>query len=286
MTFFGTIVSWLASGWIILRSVQLTWAWGMDRFGHKAVTSSRVSPAGPVHLFYSPVTLDGILLASIPWALCGVAILLPWVWPLFQRITRGKRPAGGDWLVWSNLAGRWICAGLILGSLMDYLPRPIKGFLTFDPYASPFSLGDYFTGIMVIVLWGLTAVLLIAPEAVRLGSSGFTGFIDSVFFPGARDKKPPYTIKLARFYVEKNRLDEAEAEFARMLKFYPQAPEAWQERLALAFLRERKLRSPAAAGEELEAHPAPQAVLAAGLKALRTAADQEKLHAVFLRQGS
>lgn len=63
--------------------------------------------------------------------------------------------------------------------------------------------------------------------------------------------------------------NEAEAEYARMLSFYPDQPEAWQERLALAFQR------PA------PADPEPSEMLAKGPKALTKPTDREALHRRF-----
>ena len=123
-------------------------------------------------------------------------------------------------------------------------------------------------------IWGaaILAAMLAAPELSILASSGFTRFIDAVFFPGAREAKPPYTLKLARFYVEKQRGEEAEAEYVRMLSFYPDQPEAWQERLTLAFRR-----------RDTPAGSTPEMVLAEALKALKTPTDREAVYQQFTR---
>ena len=118
----------------------------------------------------------------------------------------------------------------------------------------------------------LFLAFLIAPEISILSSSSFTRFIDAVFFPGAREAKPPYTLKLARFYVEKHRWEEAETEYARMLSFYPDQPEAWQERLTLAFRR-----------RDTPAGSTPEMVLAEALKALKTPTDREAVYQQFTR---
>ena len=114
--------------------------------------------------------------------------------------------------------------------------------------------------------------MLIAPEIAIVASSGFTRFIDAVFFPGGREAKPPYTLKLARCYVDKQRWEEAEAEYARMLSFYPDQPEAWQERLTLAFRR-----------RDTSAGSTPEMVLAGALKALKTPTDREAVYQQFTR---
>ncbi|MES2706021.1 MAG: tetratricopeptide repeat protein [Verrucomicrobiota bacterium] len=120
-----------------------------------------------------------------------------------------------------------------------------------------------------ILFASIFAAVLIVPEVTTIASAGFTSFIDSLFFPGSREKKPPYTLKLARFYVQKQRWDDAEAEYARMLSFYPDQLEAWKESLHVAF----------AQGEN--ADPAPDAILSKGLKKLKTPAEKEALFATF-----
>ncbi len=109
------------------------------------------------------------------------------------------------------------------------------------------------------------------PEVFRYATFCFTGFIDAVFFPGRREAKPPYTLKLARFYREQQRLSEAEAEYARVLSFHPEQLEAWQERLDLAFLRKEA------------ADPAPRDVLAEAIHALPQPRDKEVIFQRFSR---
>ena len=115
------------------------------------------------------------------------------------------------------------------------------------------------------------SAVLIGPEVSQLFSLGPSAFIDAVFFPGGREARPPYTLKLARFYVQKNRWDDAEEEYARMLSFYPRALEAWEERLALAFRRGG------------EADPEPRKILASAIKALQRPEDREAIHKCFTR---
>ena len=56
-----------------------------------------------------------------------------------------------------------------------------------------------------------------------------------------------------------------------MLSFYPGALEAWEERLALAFLR------------GADADPEPQKILALAIKALKRPEDQQVIHKRFTR---
>lgn len=170
---------------------------------------------------------------------------------------------------WLNIAGRWICGVIYLDHLFYWLPfHPSEFMRQLRPDAF-YDSAAYFAGIIRPFVLGTATALLIAPELTQLASAGFTGFIDAVLFPGGREAKPPYTLKLARSYVEKQRWDEAEVEYARMLFFYPDQPEAWQERLALAFQHPGP------------AEPAPAKVLAASFKALSKPEDREAVHRRF-----
>ena len=71
--------------------------------------------------------------------------------------------------------------------------------------------------------------------------------------------------------MEQQRLAEAEVEYARMLSFYPEQLEAWQERLDLAFRR------------KAEADPPPQEVLAGAIHALPQPGDKELIFQRFSR---
>lgn len=128
--------------------------------------------------------------------------------------------------------------------------------------------------------YGVLSVVLIAPEISQLASSGLTGFIDAVFFPNDRDRVPPYTLKLARFYVQQKRWTDADAEFERVLSHHPQRLEAWVERLEAACLRSS---TPASTPSAATADPdsTPEAILASALKNLPSAADRDTIHARF-----
>ena len=175
----------------------------------------------------------------------ALAIIVPWLRSWSVRFSCLKL---GMWISESvaenlNTAGRWILAVLCLSLVLQ---------------------GGFFMALFL--------AFLIAPEISVLSSSGFTRFIDAVFFPGAREAKPPYTLKLARFYVEKQRWEEAETEYARMLSFYPDQPEDWQERLTLAFRR-----------RDAPAGSTPERVLAEALKALKAPTDREAVYQQFTR---
>lgn len=171
-------------------------------------------------------------------------MMAPWTrkFLLFFRILQPEGPFTEARASSLNILGRWLlAAGIIVWN----------------------------SGSEGVLFSSIFAAVLVVPEMTTLASAGFTGFIDSLFFPGSREKKPPYTLKLARFYVQKQRLDDAETEYARMLSFYPHELEAWQESLRVAF----------AQGEN--ADPTPDEILSKGLKKLKSATDKEALFATF-----
>ena len=270
MTTYRTIVSWLAFFLLLWRGSSLTFVFLMDHFGWHRI-------AGPDEIFLflglSGPDLKETLVWGLLWGPISLMIVAPWLCAGYGRCRRLPFAAGleNDTALLLNVLGRWAFAFAWLASLLHWVPRGVEAFLSWNPTYREEPLQGYFTGIFVPWAISVLCAMLIAPEFSRMASSGFTAFIDAVFFPGGREKIPPYTLKLARFYVQKKRWDEAEAEYARMLSFYPEALEAWQERLDLAFQRKEA------------ADPAPREVLAEAIKALRQPRDKEAIFQRFSR---
>ena len=249
--------SWMAFYFLVFRGVMLgiSLLWDLN--------IPRVVGGGWYQLSGSDRRFDAMVWSPL-WGLLAIAIIAPWLREWLSKKGLLFVSIGEEHALRINVVGRWVLTLLILSAAFGILDNSLIEFLTFQPVLLA-GLARFFS----ILVTGLLFVLLPVPEVTTFASAGFTGFIDAVFFPGGREKLPPYTLKLARFYVEKQRWDEAEAEYARMLSFYPDQPEAWQERLALASQR------PA------PAEPAPAEVLAAGFKALSKPADREALHRRF-----
>lgn len=232
-----TFISWLAF---------LVAAWVGSRIGLALIQDIRDS--GTVRL---PEDSAGIraLGFAVVWLLVmglGVFIMMaPWIRKvgLLVRIVSPESGFSETFAERLNLLGRWVISGCFF--LLVLLEREFGFF------------------------WLFPALIILLPEFFHLASSGFTGFIDALFFPGSREKKPPYTLKLARFYVQKQRWDDAEAEYVRMLSFYPHELEAWLESLRVAF----------AQGEN--ADPTADEILSKGLKKLKSPADKDALFATF-----
>ena len=201
-------------------------------------------------------------------------IIFPWFRILIARRRKNLvlHVHGDSVSILINGIGRWAAVMVLLTIIAGSLPRGVMGFLIVTPYSQADWFSFPFPALLLDAMLAVASAMLIAPEIAIVASSGFTRFIDAVFFPGGREAKPPYTLKLARFYVEKQRWEEAEAEYARMLSFYPDQPEAWQERLTLAFRR-----------RDTSAGSTPEMVLAGALKALKTPTDREAVYQQFTR---
>lgn len=235
------VITWLAFLGALTYAVTKSWDPLRD-FVRDLLHSGKIPPVGPFGGYFS-FGEDFLWKAGISLA---VAVMMsPWIRKalIFCRCLSREGPFTEHTAAVLNTFGRWSFAACLV-----------------------FQMGARVGETLFLAIF---AAMLLVPEATSLLSSGFTGFIDALFFPGSREKKPPYTLKLARFYVQKQRWDEAEAEYARMLSFYPDQLEAWQESLRTAF----------AQGEN--ADPTPDEILAKGLKKLRSAQDKEALFKTF-----
>lgn len=236
----ASFISWLAFpcaliyAWLRTWDVMREFARGLIRHGRIAAPdlASLGAGVGEDTLWRLGLTI-AVAVMMVPWARKFL---------LFCRILHPDGAFTENTALLLNVIGRWLIAACLI-------------------------LWNSETGAMLFS--SIFAAVLIVPEATALITAGFTGFIDSLFFPGSREKKPPYTLKLARFYVQKQRWEDAEAEYARMRSFYPDRLEAWQESLRTAF----------ALGDD--ADPPPEKILSKGLRKLKAPAEKEALFATF-----
>jgi hypothetical protein len=268
MTTYRTIVSWLAFFFLLWRGSWLGMTWMQHHFGWRPII-------GLNEILYPIATAHSNLTGSLGWILLWAPVSLmlisPWLWAACGKFRKLRWVDGleNDTALLFNVLGRWAFAVTWIAALLAWVPRGVEDFLTWNPRAGEEPMHGHFTGLFLHWAISVLCAMLVAPEFSRIASSGLTAFIDAVFFPGGREAKPPYTLKLARFYVQKKRWDEAEAEYARMLSFHPDQPEAWAERLAIALKR----------GEE--ADPPPEKILAASLKKVTSPAARERLQRIY-----
>lgn len=289
MRFLRPVVSWCTILILLHRSAVLGWPWALDRL--------QVPPPkswGPWQ-YNSTLNFPRIhdaMAWSPAWALVALCLIAPALAFLHRLIFR-SRPAPGDlapaqssllvspqenpWPDRLNLAGRWGFAILFLAALVGVVPEGVAAFLMLDPEWPSWGFWTPLSDLFMTFFFGILSAVLIAPEVSQLASSGFTGFIDAVFFPNDRDRIPPYTLKLARFYVQQNRWAEADAEFERVLSHHPQRLEAWVERLEAA------CRRPPLPATHADPDPdsTPEAILADALKNLKSPTDRDTIHTRF-----
>ncbi len=81
----------------------------------------------------------------------------------------------------------------------------------------------------------MTGVLLVAPELVRWAVSPISHLLDSILLP-SETVPPPVDFKLARFYGQSLRYDEACEEYEKILRYHPDNAEACLEGIRAAAL--------------------------------------------------
>ena len=108
--------------------------------------------------------------------------------------------AGSRWLVGLWLI--WLCVkGLTNAMQSDMLEAAGKALVAFAS--------------------GIAGVLLIAPVFAPLAARPFVAFIESIYLPGGHASRPPLDYKLADHYRKTRKIDEAIAEYARIVRYYP-----------------------------------------------------------------
>ena len=89
----------------------------------------------------------------------------------------------------------------------------------------------------------ITTVLLISPETVFKVAEWCARLFVGMIWPSAQLEKPPLNYRLARYYTRSQRLEEAVAEYQKIIHFYPKERNAYQELIAVAIqLGDEELR--------------------------------------------
>ena len=94
---------------------------------------------------------------------------------------------------------------------------------------------DANTALQVALALGALAVaaVLVASDFARLISRPLLLLIESLYMPANKASKPPLSFRLGRFYTANGRLSDAEKDYVRMLRFYPEEAEGWIELMTL-----------------------------------------------------
>ena len=89
----------------------------------------------------------------------------------------------------------------------------------------------------------ITTVLLISPETVFKVAEWCARPFVGMIWPSAQLEKPPLNYRLARYYTKCQRLEEAIAEYQKIITHYPDERSAYQELIAVAIeLGDEELR--------------------------------------------
>lgn len=134
-------------------------------------------------------------------------------------------------MTWFSIAIRWLLGIGLLGFGFSLLANELGGDGDLSDHLE-LPLHEARRGISLKHL-GIGAgsiivgILVIAPDIVRLAASPFLAFIDSIFLPGQRGGKPELNLRLPAFYREKERYDDALAEYRKIIRYYPKEPEGW-----------------------------------------------------------
>lgn len=91
------------------------------------------------------------------------------------------------------------------------------------------DVGRFLSAALVFALGAVS----IFTDLISLATRPFTAFIDSVFFPGGKPAKPSLNLKLPEYYRREGRHEEALAEYRKILKHYPDEPEAYEGAIEL-----------------------------------------------------
>lgn len=77
------------------------------------------------------------------------------------------------------------------------------------------------------------AAALVASDFARLISRPILILIENLYMPANRASKPPLSFRLGRYYAATGRLSDAEKDYKRMLRFYPEETQGWIELMTL-----------------------------------------------------
>ncbi|MDA0814580.1 MAG: tetratricopeptide repeat protein [Verrucomicrobia bacterium] len=86
------------------------------------------------------------------------------------------------------------------------------------------------------------AAVLLAADFARFISMPLLAFIENLYMPSGSTEKPPLSFRLGRFYAANGRFQDAEKDYRRMLRFYPEEPEGWIELMTLYWMWSPKAR--------------------------------------------
>jgi len=116
---------------------------------------------------------------------------------------------------------RWVIAVLLLVKGALVLANTAGG-----AHGSDFSALPY---LLVAFGFGITGVVLMAPELVPWASAPVWRFISGIIYPDEQFKAPPVNYTLPRSYHQRLRHEEAIEEYQKIIRHHPQEQTAYLE---------------------------------------------------------
>lgn len=84
-----------------------------------------------------------------------------------------------------------------------------------------------FQWLPVAIIIGLIGLSRVFSDLLELAAKPFTMLVDAIIFPKITAGKPPPNYKVAEYYVEQKRWEEAEIEYRTILKNHRKEARAW-----------------------------------------------------------
>ena len=73
----------------------------------------------------------------------------------------------------------------------------------------------------------ILAAIILSPDLAKVVSRPLTSFIDSIYLPGGREKKPPLDYRKAELYIRRSQFEKAEEVLADIIRHYPEELRAY-----------------------------------------------------------
>ena len=91
----------------------------------------------------------------------------------------------------------------------------------FDYASSKESMYGAFAVLLFAAALLIAGAVAISPDLARWAAKPFNSFIDSLYLPGGREKKPPLSYSKADLCIRQGRYEDAEEALAEIIHYYP-----------------------------------------------------------------
>ena len=116
------------------------------------------------------------------------------------------------WMLWRILA-------FVALSFLAY-----KIFMRAIAQSSPIGMAGFLLFAAAAMILG---AIILSPDLAKLAARPFTSFIDSIYLPGGREKKPPLDYRKADLHRKRAQYEKAEEAYGEIIHFYPEELRAY-----------------------------------------------------------